>query len=263
MHKPEKTVRDVIAACDLYAVTQNWVNRYKDEWSELPAEQIAEKKQKIEENLNAFRRKLLSLPDAKGEENYIMIAGRYWDFGEESISSNMYRTDEFMEFLDFAAKVEIPPIESVNLDNAKDTVKKLTSEHILTSYGYEFSDWEEILPVRVIPGNVDRVGLNSFAADILWEMSFNGFDEESQSERKEELEKSMQECDEIRQLPEEERAKHYHPVDIDSLYKDLGIEPPTPEEREMESKKMYLDAAKTYIDQIIEFRKIAEELRSV
>lgn len=263
MHKPEKTVRDVIAACDLHAVTQDWANRYKDEWSELSEEQIAEKKRKIEENLNAFRRKLLSLPDTKKEENYIMIAEKYWDFGEEFISSNLYRSDEFMKFLDFAVKVEIPPMESVNLDNAKEIVKKLTTENILTSYGYEFSDWSETLPVRVIPENVERIGLNEFAADILWEMSFNGFDEESQSERKEELEKSMQECDELRSLPEEEREKHYRSVDMDALYARFGIDPPTPEEREMESKKMYLDSARTYIWQIIEFRKIAEELRSV
>ena len=106
------------------------------------------------------------------------------------------------------------------------------------SYAYEFSEWEKILGCDVWLGNLSEQGRYEFAAAILYELTFNGFTRESQDERREELDESIRETEELMKLPKEEQEKHL--VSIDDLMEELGIEDTrTQEEKDTDMLMMY------------------------
>ena len=75
-------------------------------------------------------------------------------------------------------------------------------------------------------------------------MTFNGFEEMSQQERREDMEKRIEEFEELRKLPIEEQEKHFVRLDIDEEFEKLsekyGFErvKKTDEEKEKERIEM-------------------------
>jgi hypothetical protein len=114
--------------------------------------------------------------------------------------------------------------------------------YLPSGYAFEFSDWEEILGWDVDEKNLKTVGVNKFLSFVLFEMTFNGFDEMSQEERKNELNSRLEEFEELRKLPQEERDKHF--ISSEDVFKTLsdkyGFELPvkTEEEKEKERKNL-------------------------
>ena len=116
--------------------------------------------------------------------------------------------------------------------------------YLPSGYAFEFSDWEEILGWDVDQVNIDSVGVNRFLSYVLFEMSFNGFEEPSQEERRKELESRIEEYEEIKKLPVEEQEKHFVSVNVEDMFKELsekyGVELPkkTEEEKEKERREL-------------------------
>ena len=114
--------------------------------------------------------------------------------------------------------------------------------YLPSGYAFEFSDWEEILGWDVDEKNLETIGVNKFLSFVLFEMTFNGFDEMSQEERKNELNSRLEEFEELRKLPQEEQDKHF--IFSEDVFKELsdkyGFELPvkTEEEKEKERKNV-------------------------
>lgn len=84
--------------------------------------------------------------------------------------------------------------------------------------------------------------------------------EESQEKRRNELDESIRNNNEILKLPREEQEEHFHPVE--DLFKELGIVDERTEEEKKESiRQMYVDSAKTNARWLREFLLVAEEYR--
>ena len=109
-----------------------------------------------------------------------------------------------------------------------------------SGYAYEFTEWKDVLGFQVDLYNLADCGINGFVADVLGEMSFNGIMEESQQERREELEKSVEEFEQIRQLPKEEQEKYFIPAE--KVFRELGFKDTrTKEEKEAEQRRLERD----------------------
>ena len=114
--------------------------------------------------------------------------------------------------------------------------------YLPSGYAFEFSDWEEILGWDVDEKNLETIGVNKFLSFVLFEMTFNGFDEMSQEERKNELNSRLEEFEELKKLPQEEQDKHF--IFSEDVFKELsdkyGFELPvkTEEEKEKERKNV-------------------------
>lgn len=84
--------------------------------------------------------------------------------------------------------------------------------------------------------------------------------EESQEKRRNELDESIRNTNEILKLPGEEQEKHFHPVE--DLFTELGIiDERTEKEKEEAIRQMYVDSAKTNARWLREFLLVAEEYR--
>ena len=88
-------------------------------------------------------------------------------------------------------------------------------------YAYEFTEWETVLGWDVDEENVNEIGVNEFLAYVIDEMTFNGFFEESQKERRDELQKNIDEYEELMKLPKEEQEEHFVPME--ELTEKLGL----------------------------------------
>ena len=126
--------------------------------------------------------------------------------------------------------------------------------------GYFFSPWEECLAAEVNEENLERIGIDPVVEAFLHELSFNGMTEESQEKRRNELDESIKDTDEILKLPKEEQDKHFH--SIKDFFEELGIvDKRTEKEKEEAIRQMYVDSAKTSARWLREFLLVAEEYR--
>ena len=108
-------------------------------------------------------------------------------------------------------------------------------EDRLTSYAFEFSPWSTWLGIEVFDGALTDENTAEVLTYIIGEMSFNGITEESQEERRSELEASMEETEKLMSLREEEREKRLIPfekVKAEMEEKYGLIDKRTPEEKE-------------------------------
>lgn len=263
MIRQEKTVRDVISACDLQEVAQEFDKRFNWCLRDDTEEKKKERVDKFLSKLEQFRRMLFSLPVVPNTEDLIIISVRFWDFGDESVCALMYEKKDFRHLLDITTDETLPKISDLTVDNAEEMAKTFRDTDIVTNYGFEFMDWKQVLAAEVIQDNAERFGLNLFAAEILWEMTFNGFTEEQQKERRDELEASIDETERIMSLPEEERAEHLHEFSMSDMYEQLGIDPPTEEEQEKERKATYLEIVRNRVAKIGELQRIKKEYLDV
>ena len=114
------------------------------------------------------------------------------------------------------------------------------------AYDYTFSDWTDTLGASVYSNNFYKPSkLQNFIAALLYEMSFNGMTKEIQQERRDELDRAIQETDKIKNLPEEEQKAHDFP--LKDVFDEYGI-------------NVYIDAFKTWGLWINEFQNLSEIL---
>ena len=108
----------------------------------------------------------------------------------------------------------------------------------IRGYGFDFSEWKEILGWEIDPENVRECGEDAFVGYILDEMSFNGIYEEDQEERRNELFSRADELDEILALPEEERKKRLIPAEnvFDRILPEEYRDTRTQEEKDAEHR---------------------------
>ena len=210
-----------------------------------------------EDRVKVYRKFIDNLPAAEEDSNEPgILLGRYvYDFIEKELSVDVgvYYLDEIDKKLQYIEHVyhvcKATPVEEMTDKEIEDFIESVKTtdpneSYLPSGYAFEFTEWEEILGWEVDPINVESVGINKFLSYVLFEMTFNGFEEMSQQERREDMEKRIEEFEELRKLPIEEQEKHFVRLDIDEEFEKLsekyGFErvKKTDEEKEKERIEM-------------------------
>ena len=251
-------IQNVLDKCNLKSIAENEYERV----SEFPG--VNTPPEFVEEKLIEFIEKLKKY-DAKDKTPAIILGMRGVEEGKEYISAEMYLMREFAEKMKEMPDIsteEIPTDEEIETWDKDRLIKYSTDTYAILpqAVGYFLSPWEECLAAEIDEGNLERIGIDPVVEAFLHELSFNGMTEESQEKRRNELDESIRNTNEILMLPKEEQDKHFHP--IKDLFEELGIiDKRTEKEKEEAIRQMYVDSAKTNARWLREFLLVAEEYR--
>ena len=194
----------------------------------------------------------------------IIIFERLWDTDldnglVEYISGELHHKDELLSFLEEIKDKDIT-VDSFSENESEDILREKCNKFfdMPICYAYEFCDWAEILGWDIYEGNLDEFDLQECIYAILFEMSFNGIDFESQAERRAELDEAVKESEEIHKLPKEEQDKHY--ISFDEVKErrknEFGWEEPSEEERAKNRQLMWLSSIKTLTWRFNNYKKM-------
>lgn len=253
------TVKDMVDANFVTFIADEWQARIEDGDERVMGE---DEKAEMYRNLYSFVDTLQKTAPVHGDDNYVMVAVKFWQEGKFVTGSSLYRRRDLETLLKKAQEIEIPDMlpeeESAEYyEKIVDAWYGTKPEEMISSFGYEFSPWGEILSVPVISSNVKRVGHYPFLADVLWEMSFCGWTEKERAEGIAELDKAIDESKKYKDMPEEEKQNHLH--SLDDLYDGFGWKTPAEEEIEQIRPKLLRDSAKSVVWFVRELREIAKE----
>lgn len=211
-------------------------------------------KDKVKCIQNNFINKLLSLEPKKTNDS-IIIFEKYWDgFSDEPIKEyvgpKLYKKEDLILFLKDIKENDLPLREQEFNENMDSLTLKSLVEKFPTfpnAYAFEFELWEEILGYEVYEKNLNSFDLQECIYKILFEMSFNGFDEESQQERRDELTETIKHNEELMALPEEERSKHFKSFEEVKEHLKLKFDwkEPSEEEKERDNRRIWFNILKT------------------
>ena len=201
-------------------------------------------------------------------EDSIIIFEKMYDIDDEDIiqestTCSLYHKKELKNYLtnnssNIHNKKYEEPIDDTLLTSDELATKVHEIHDFPSSYGFIFTEWEHILGWEVYEGNLDKFDIQECIYSLLYEMSFNGITNESQEERRQELDESIKESEYIQSLPEEEREKHY--ISMEDMEKhweeEFGWTPPTQEEKEFTRLQMWRCSLKSAIWRYHNFKSI-------
>lgn len=168
------------------------------------------------------------------ESNSIVLGINYTNLGEPMSDAALYDIDEIKNKFKLNDKLE--GISDIGSLNDAEIASFIQTCHLPDSYAYEYEIWNNILGYHVDENNAKKFGKAKLLANILFEMTFFGFEEKAIDKEREILRQRTEEIDEILQLPKEEQEKHF--VSWDDVKKELGIEEKNPEEELRNSSEM-------------------------
>lgn len=166
------------------------------------------------------------------ESGFVILGTNYLDSFEDG---EIFETSAY-DKADLEKFKRIPVID--NTDKAAirgvslDIKEKIMHRYRLPeSYAYDFTPWDEILGMEVDENNLAEFSPAKVLSDIIYEMTFTGYEEEEVQEQLDKIKQSIDEVEEILKLPEEEQSKHF--ITADELFSELGYT----DERTEEEKK--------------------------
>ena len=106
------------------------------------------------------------------------------------------------------------------------------------------------------PYNLLMMGPIPMAANVLWEMTFFGFEESQVDAEREELHRRADELDEILKLPKEEQEKHFVPAE--KVFAKLGLPERTEEEKAADHRRMSRESAENGLGKYRAMREYLE-----
>ena len=251
-------VQDLLKQCDFDTQTKLVCSRKPD--YEPPYDPI-----KIKSAYEKFVNMLLSLK-AVPSNDFILFEKYWWDDDDkilETVEAELYEYENFKN----AGKDILESgfiYKDIPDDLTTSEIKEMLSEYpeLPFTYAYEFTEWEKVLGYQVFEENFHNFDIQECIYAILYEMSFNGMDRDSQIERKEELNKSIEEVEKIMKLPEEEQSKHLHSFD-DVINKSGFTDTRTKEEKDEDMRRLYYCSLKTryekYKDILLLYNVIVHE----
>lgn len=232
---------------------------------QCPLEEIAQEVMKIQEIsdenfdnvVTRYKEFLQDLASRQEIESDQLILASTYHLGDEiRINPTLYPMEDLeiwknsADFLaDFPDEAEIDNLSQDELEEYIQNTK------LPEGFSFMFVPWNEVLGFRVHEINVKKVGLVPFAAALLHEMSFFGLDEDEMEKEKAELDESFAEYEEIKKLPEEEQAKHFH--SHDEIFASYGINT----QRSFEEKEAF--RLKTCREHLINRKNIYLDLREI
>ncbi len=218
----------------------------KDLMMRLPAAEIAEafvdkldiddtRRAKATQRVTAL---ILSLRKIEPCETGHLLLGIYHiNEDGEFLDPCLYSRKELSD--EFESESEISRLESMAEIDAleeKEIERRAHCKTLPESYSFMLSPWKEILGYELDDRNVREVGAAALCAEILYEMTFFGFDESAVEVERQKLDASLREAEEIRNLPEEEQNKYY--TSAEELFAELNFPKPTQEEEEADHRRL-------------------------
>ena len=188
-------------------------------------------------------------PNQESSDSVILFIRRYDALDDEMellTESNVFRKEDLMNY---PVSKEILGLDAhaMSTEEINALFEKMKALPFITSYGYEFSPWEDWLGLDIDEDSLNACGTDEGLTDVLREMTFNGFTRESQDERRAELEESASHFDELMAMDEEERKEHL--ISWEEVKKDLGFEDTrTPEEKQRDTDNMTFSAVHFFIE---------------
>jgi hypothetical protein len=169
------------------------------------------------------------------ETGGLLLGGYYTHDGEEQFDTVLFHKAELTAFDPHAAWSGIDTVDAL-LDGE---IERLVQLPVLPeTYTYELSPWNEILGYEVNPENISAVGSVTFAAAVLYKMTFFGITEDAVDIERQKLDESLAEAKAIQQLPPEEREKHYY--SFEEVFSKFGIRyERTEEEKTQQCREIY------------------------
>ncbi len=163
---------------------------------------------------------------------------------------NMVYTDESKTKIDYEKLPKYFNVDGIHLKELLEkkhtfgrTLKERrdSDELPLTTYGIDFMDRGDILNCEILELSLEKFDKNLLAAEIFWEMTFYGLENEEVEEKADEITGN---CDEAMKIYEEtkdnpeEYEKHFKSIDDLDIFKDI---PPLTEE-----EKKYMNDVAEY-----------------
>ena len=266
------TVKELIKRCDRERLNAEYVKLI-----DLPIEEYDDFKIRFW----AFIDKLIAMEHTLSD-NDIVINTSCFDFDMEYhyVDSSVYKIDDikrYFEHIDFFDELDGRTAETLTDSETQMLYQKyiefmgkrkkrdaqedaVASPEWPQAYAYEFSPWSKILGYLIPDHVLESDEECSYAAGIIYEISFFGYDEGEQAKEREKLDESIKEAKEIEKLLKEEQEKHFIPAE--KVFEELGyVDERTKEEKErdrmLNRKSMALNALLSYR----ELRRVYNELK--
>lgn len=231
-------VYDFLKTINVEDVAKCYVERRDyDEEPELPSED------EMIKILGRFVESLLrKIPASKSE--YIIVPVKYKEYGKEGVYAISYKKDDIASFKPALTmgEMEDNAVKAQTCDITE--LPYLIDTSLPESYSYSFTPWEETLAHEVFLPNDNPEYIAAFAEDLLWGMSFNGYTEESQDERRQELNEMIENSE---KAVKEGRYRSSDEV-FSELREKYGFEDlRTPEEKEADKRRIYMEIIEAQI----------------
>lgn len=156
------------------------------------------------------------------ETGYLILGISYYEEGREYLNPTLFEIRGLSESIDNIQLFDVKNVEELSLEEIDRLQSKLK---LPQSFAYELSPWDEILGFEVDTWNVEDVGAAKLAADILYDMTFYGFTEETVSAERKKLDEAIRKMEE---------GKHFYSADEvfwDLSWKDTRTEAEKQKER--------------------------------
>lgn len=176
------------------------------------------------------------------ETDYVLLGCDIIDSDTIRPEARLFKKQEIFD-CDLVSIVlpDIADVDNLSTEKLDEILHNFT---LPSSYGYEFSERNEILGYQVDEVNIKSYGLVKFLVSAFEEMFFFG-NEENMHKEKELLLESIKEMEKINQLPEEERAKYYH--DEEAVFEEFGLPKRTPKEEAIRRRNVLVEYMKNQI----------------
>lgn len=219
-------VKDMILSQPMEDVVRAFIDRLRAE---------TEQREKAIQRMTKF---VLSLRDIEPCESGHLLLGIYhFDDDGEFLDPCLYSKKELL--VEFEPESELSQLKSLaEIDSLEDEELDRLA-HFKSrpeSYSFILSPWNEILGYEVNSHNVQDVGAAALCAEVLYEMTFFGFEEEKVEAEHRQLHETMRKSEEIRKLPEEDQKKHFIPAE--ELFAKLGLPERAKNEEQSEQRRL-------------------------
>ena len=164
-----KTIQEYLKECDRNAVVNGYIYKYAFSWElmgksykDVTCGEIVEKYKK---RLNDYIDKLIEITPSGNDEEMILMA--YHSSEEDDVMFSLFKKEDIMnEDLDY-----------------------------VTSYGYEFSEFEEVVGYYVSDTYLTQYAINDLIIDYLRETSRTGYNHERLQEDLDKLKEATEEAE--------------------------------------------------------------------
>ncbi len=237
----KQMVKDLIRECPVESIVDYIVDR--DGISE-------DERAETFSNYSSFVEDILGREPV--ESDFVMLGILYGDGGKSEKETSLYKKEELLSKTDRDSEIGKLSFEDVDALSDEETDRITLLYPVSKNHAYEYALWDEIIGYEVIRENVEEFGLVPFVSEIIYKMTYFGFDEEELAEIREAVSITMSELDKARELPDEEREKVVFSAERSAAYFSFQDNRPF-EEKERERIEDCKNAIK---DKIIEFRTV-------
>ena len=191
------------------------------------------------------------------DTGHVLIGISFLFDGQEWLDPCLYRKEEFFGWN--GEPKELSEIESVQKLSDAEVESLLGRGSSLTSYGFDFAPWNEILGYELLEENIADIGAIALAAAILEEMTFFGYTEGDAEEQWQEVEERVEEAERYLALPPEERERHFRT--LEEVMQELGLPQESPEEKEAGDKLFRREVVENRMREYRALQKYAYKMR--